>query len=85
MSALHDADSMRTVSAERALLALVQAGCDAQFGAYCRALSNSADATEAPLELLAVFEANGHVHVARATGQAPQALAQVVFQRLGLA
>jgi hydroxymethylbilane synthase len=85
LQGLNDAASARTVSAERALLALVQAGCDAPFGAYCRALPHSGDETEAPLELLAVFEANGHVHVARATGQAPQALAQVVFQRLGLA
>jgi len=82
VATMHDADSMRCVTAERELLALVQAGCEAPFGAHCRPLAGADDGT---LELLTVFELDGIVRRARSVGQNPAALAREAFEGLGLA
>ncbi|MDF1800679.1 MAG: hydroxymethylbilane synthase [Planctomycetota bacterium] len=82
VGSLNDADSMRSVAAERELLARVQAGCEAPFGAHCRPLAGADDGS---LELLAVFEMDGIVRRARSTGQDPTTLAREAFAGLGLA
>ena len=57
---LHDPDSLRAVTAERELLALVQAGCEAPFGAHCRPLPpEKGGEDERDIELLAVFREYG--------------------------
>jgi hydroxymethylbilane synthase len=73
---LHDEDSALTVAAERELLRLIQAGCEAPFGAYC-AVNADGD-----LDLWSVFETDGFVHRARAKGSDPLALAAAVHATL---
>jgi len=73
---LHDEDSARTVAAERELLRLVQAGCEAPFGAYCTVNPSG------ELDLWSAFEIDGYVHRARAQGSDPVALAAEVHASL---
>lgn len=74
--ALHHEESAQTVAAERELLRLVQAGCEAPFGAYCK-IDEDGD-----LDLWAVFEKDGLILRARGTGNEPLALAAEVFADL---
>ena len=78
---LHDPETLRAVTAERELLALVQAGCEAPFGAFCRKLAGDDDRA---LELFAVFEKDGVVLRSRSTGHNPKLLASEAYEGLGL-
>lgn len=73
---LHDEDSAQTVAAERELLRLIQAGCEAPFGAYCTVNADG------DLDLWSAFEVDGYVHRARAQGSDPVALAAEVHASL---
>ena len=83
VAALHDPETLRAVTAERELLALVQAGCEAPFGAHARPVPGSDDPRA--LELFAAFEQDGLVRRARAEGHNPKTLASEVYAGLGLA
>lgn len=61
------------IRAERALLALVDAGCQVPFGAYCHATS------EGNLKLIAALEVDGVMRRHKALGADPIALAKAVF------
>ena len=73
---LHDEDAAHTVAAERELLRLIQAGCEAPFGAFCQVNSDG------DLDLWSVFEIDGFVHRARAQGSEPVQLAADVHRAL---
>jgi hydroxymethylbilane synthase len=77
---LDDAAARRAVTAERALLALVEAGCQAPFGAYARATPDGADGDR--LELFAVLARDGRLRRAHAAGGDPVALARTAFAAL---
>jgi len=74
---LDDAGAHRCVRAERALLSLVEGGCQVPFGAWCR------PAGARRLELTAVLERGGRLRRARAAGDDPEALAHDVWRGLG--
>lgn len=78
VQALHDPDTERTVRAERHLLKLVQAGCEAPIGAFARVCS--ADS----LELFGFFEHAGVAHRTHHTGPDPRALAEAAFAAFDL-
>jgi len=78
VAALDDPASRRSVSAERELLALVEAGCQVPFGAFCR------EAGGDRLELFAALEADGELLRAHAFGHDPLLLAAAVFDNLTL-
>jgi hydroxymethylbilane synthase len=74
---LDHAPTRRAVRAERHLLALVEAGCQAPFGAFARpALAGGG------LELFAVLERDGRLLRARAAGDEPETLARAAFEAL---
>ena len=74
---LDHAPTHRAVRAERHLLALVEAGCQAPFGAFARPAAGAGD-----LELFAVLERDGRLLRARAAGAEPEALARANFEAL---
>jgi hydroxymethylbilane synthase len=76
IQALDDASARRTVTAERSLLALVDAGCQVPFGAFCRELENG------DLALRAVLEVDREVRSAHVVGDDPDQLAAATFQFL---
>ena len=76
VSALDHAPTRRAVEAERRLLELVEAGCQAPFGAYARPAADGA------LELFAVLERDGRLARARAAGHEPWSLAERAFEDL---
>jgi hydroxymethylbilane synthase len=78
VSALDEPRVHRAVTAERALLALIQAGCEVPFGAHCRAL----DASGEELELLAALEEGGALRRVRVTGTEPREMARAAFAEL---
>lgn len=75
VAALDDARAHRAVRAERALLALVQAGCDVPFGAHCVARGEA-------LVLHAALEVDGHLRRARVEGREPESIAHAAFAAL---
>ncbi len=76
VAALDEPAEHLAVRAERALLALVDAGCQVPFGAFAE-LKESGE-----LELHAALEVDGELRRARATGSEPGELAQRVFDSL---
>ena len=64
------------MQAERALLGLVEGGCQVPFGAWSRD-------EEGELELRAVLAENGTLYRAEARGVDPQPLAEEVWKLLG--
>jgi hydroxymethylbilane synthase len=78
LASLDDAPSRSSVTAERAALARAEGGCDVAFGAYCVA-------TDRKLELVAMLERGGAVHVARVAGGDPSALGAAAWAKLDAA
>jgi len=80
VEALDDAAAHRAVRAERALLALVEGGCQVPFGAWARAT----EAGELLMTALLEREVGGRPRLVRAEmrGAAPQALAEAMWQEL---
>jgi hydroxymethylbilane synthase len=76
IAALDEVEGHHAVRAERALLALVDAGCQVPFGAY----ADRDDAGE--LVLHAALEVTGELRRVKASGTDPQALAERVFAEL---
>ena len=72
---LDDSGAHHCVRAERALLSLVEGGCQVPFGAWCRPAGSR-------LELTAVLERGGRLRRARGAGSDPDALAREVWQDL---
>ena len=75
-AALDDADEHAQVLAERELLALVEAGCQVPFGAWCRRTDVGR------LELFAALEQDGAMRRAVARGEDPRDLARAAFAEL---
>ena len=75
--ALHDTDAERGVLAERELLRLIQAGCEAPFGAW-------ADATADGLTLHAIFAEDGKLRRVAVEGTDSLDIARRAFTALGL-
>lgn len=75
-AALDRAAQHDEVRAERKLLALVEAGCQVPFGAWCRR-----DAA-GELELYAALERNGALRRAEARGTDPERIARRAFEAL---
>lgn len=75
--ALDDAAAHRAVRAERALLTLVEGGCQVPFSAWCRPSGDGDD-----LHMIAFLERNGKRTHADATASDPEALAGLVWDRL---
>jgi len=73
---LDHAPTRRAVEAERRLLALVEAGCQAPFGAFARATERGG------LELHAALERGGALARAHVSGPEPGALAEQAFDAL---
>lgn len=73
LAGLHDPASARAVQAEREVLRLVQAGCDAPIGAFCRADDDDG------LELYTFFESAAGRFRTEDTGADPLALAAAAF------
>ena len=76
---LHEVHAERGVSAERELLRLIQAGCEAPFGAWADTREDSDELT-----LHAVFAENGVLLRVAQTGTDPIAVAKAAFSALGL-
>jgi hydroxymethylbilane synthase len=74
--ALDDVPAHRAVRAERALLALVEGGCQVPFGAFCRALEDGR------LLMDAFLERNGRYAFVRGEGADPEALAGALWHEL---
>lgn len=74
---LHHAESARTIAGEREILRLVQAGCDAPFGAYCESTG-----TDGSLVLRIVFEHENVLFRVVETGDDPISLAAEVYAQL---
>jgi hydroxymethylbilane synthase len=72
---LDDPATRRTVTVERRLLELVQAGCEAPFGAHALPVDGR-------IELHAVLERDGRLRRARAVGDDADALARVAHEAL---
>jgi|FLOH01.1.fsa_nt_gi hydroxymethylbilane synthase len=77
---LHEEHAERGVRAERELLRLIQAGCEAPFGAW----ADTSKANE-ELTLYAVFAENGALRRVIETGTDPIAVASAAYRALGLA
>jgi len=75
LSSIDDAPSRAAVTAERDALARAEGGCDVAFGAYCSSVGGQ-------LELVAMLERGGTVHVARVEGGNPAALGTAVWTKL---
>lgn len=75
LAQLDDAPSRAAVTAERAALARAEGGCDVAFGAYCVTAGRR-------LELVAMLERGGAVHVARVEGKDPVALGAASWAKL---
>jgi len=75
---LDDAETSRAVAVERRLLALVEAGCQAPFGAYARATGTG------KLELFAALERDGRLRRAHVAGgdAEVETLARAAYDRL---
>jgi len=73
ITALDLPDEHEAVQTERKLLALVEAGCQVPFGAWCR---RAADGT---LELFTALERDGTMRRAEARGTDPDAIAREAF------
>jgi len=76
IDALDDTPAHRAVSVERDLLAMVDAGCQVPFGAYCELGDND------EFELHAALEVAGELRRAVSSGSDAGALARTVFQAL---
>ena len=80
VEALDDAAAHRAVRAERALLALVEGGCQVPFGAWARSVDGR------QLEMIALLEreVDGAPRLARTIGRGPdpEALARSVWEEL---
>jgi hydroxymethylbilane synthase len=76
VSALDQAQEHEAVRAERKLLALVEAGCQVPFGAWCRHDANGG------LELFAALERDGEMRRAEARGSDPERVAREAFEAL---
>lgn len=76
VAALDQPRDHAAVRAERRLLALVEAGCQVPFGAWCRHLA------ENELELFAALERDGVMRRAEARGTDPEQLARAAFEAL---
>ncbi|MCA8979169.1 MAG: hydroxymethylbilane synthase [Planctomycetes bacterium] len=76
VSALDRPDGHDEVRAERELLALVEAGCQVPFGAWCRR------AASGELELFAALERDGALRRAEARGSDPRSVARSAFEAL---
>lgn len=74
---LHDPATARALAAERMLLGLVQAGCEAPLGGFCR------PRPDGDLELFVFFEEAGRVVRAHEIGREPEALARAAFAHFG--
>ncbi|HPF12844.1 MAG: hydroxymethylbilane synthase [Planctomycetes bacterium] len=74
---LDDAPSHRAVHAERRLQALVEAGCQVPFGAWCEAQPDGVS-----LALHGFLERDGRARWTHTTGVDPDALAQVALAEL---
>jgi hydroxymethylbilane synthase len=88
---LDDAATRRAVTAERRLLALVEAGCEAPFGAHAVPRATGANGANGPggpngpdgaLVLHAALERDGRLRRARVAGDDPEALARAAFDVL---
>jgi len=78
---VHDPATARALAAERILLGLMQAGCEAPLGAFCRPRAAVDEAGN--LELFVFFEEAGRVVRAHEIGSEPELLARAAFAAFG--
>jgi len=76
VSQLNRCGEARTLRAERAVLAMAEAGCSMAFGAWCR------ESTEGLLTLIAILEKNGRLARAVAIGKDPAGVAEGAWRAL---
>jgi hydroxymethylbilane synthase len=79
MATIHDPRAMRSLRAERRLLALVQGGCELPFGAWCEEVGTR------QLLLHAVLRVGDGLRTAHEQGDEPEELAERVWKSLSAA